>query len=133
MAAIVVAACLGVFGDGVLSRSTVVASENLQIDYPRMMRRSRTEEILVIARSKDSTMLLRLNGLVASGFTIETVTPAPEEQVATRTGQQLRWRVEPDAVVRITLTVSAQRSGQAYATVEAPPHAGTPLTMFVFP
>jgi hypothetical protein len=88
MFAILIAALLGLFGSGPLSRASAASSESgLRVEYSRFARRDAHTRILVHldpARVADDVLRIRLGGDFVERVIVQSITPAPERWTAER-------------------------------------------------
>ena len=121
----VVAAALGVFGDGPVSRQRVVApGGQMIVEYERFARidAPTSMRIEVAQRAGAHDVELWLSRAYAQHIEIETISPQPLGTAAGRDALFYRFRVQ-DAPTAITFNFKPRKTGRMHAAVGL---AGTP-------
>jgi hypothetical protein len=129
LTAVVIAALLGAFGHGWMSRASVEsAGGSVLIEYDRIIRlHDRTKVTLTLNRwvpDGDGNAMVTLAGSYLEHFGVESITPEPEEQQSAPGEFVLKFKPAGEGVpVRVELRLKVERLGAIPGIVRA---AGRP-------
>ena len=115
IAAVIVGALLGVFGDGPLSRAEV-RGDGLRLEYERFARLQQPTR-LQLALSKSPRSEVALNRSYLESFRIEQITPEPREVESS--GEWLVYRFGGSGTITVTFHLMPEKFGSAAGAARA--------------
>lgn len=131
---LLLAAVLGLFGQGPLSRTQVASADGrLLIDLDRFLRRQSDDHIEFVLRPTGANARLGLSREWLREVDIERLLPEPEHRVATSEGVVFVFASPPGETLTVRLRLRAEHPGtlDGWATLDG----GPPLrfSQFVYP
>ena len=134
LVAIIVAASVGVFGSGPLSRARAgEVGGPLWVEYDRLVRFGATARMTVHTRPQpDGTIRLTVGHPLLHTFRVEQITPAPERTTVTVDG--IEYSIRADAAANATVTFDLQpiRRWRTHGDIRSP-DAAVRVRQFVLP
>jgi hypothetical protein len=137
MAAIVIAAALGLFASGPLSWATAQTPDgSLVVEYDRFMRKTSPVTVRVkVAASATTTdgLTLDIDERFAEAFRITEIRPQPAQSVAMADGMRFRFATTPNAPATIYFHLSPEKIGVSRAGLGLGGRERLALTTVTYP
>lgn len=137
LAVTLVAALLGVFGSGPLSRTTAAnAQGNVEVTYERFARKISDNELeaTVSARiAEQNSVTLFFSDEWASTMNVQQITPEPDSARRTDEGIYYEFASVPIAPVVVTIQYRPDRVGVVMSTVPAGSGEQVELWQLIYP
>lgn len=135
--AIVIAALLGVMGDGPLSRADAYGGY-VKVRYPRFTRVSEAEEITVVMEApvtRGGSCTFWLDDNYLRRFKVESITPVPAPAVLTGSHVTYTFRCAPgeEARVRLRLRSKAAAAGPLVGEIGVAEGGYAQMRQYVWP
>ena len=138
MAALVVAALLGLFGDGPIGETTAGTPDALRVDYNRLQRAAAPTEYRFAvhpALARDGRLRLRVEDRLLEEAHLRAIVPEPESATAGPGYTEFAFAVDPgsDTPVRIVFDLEPTTFGRVTGRVAAEGAPPVVIDQFVFP
>jgi len=137
MAAIVIAAALGLFASGPLSWATAQTSDgSLVVEYDRFMRKTSPVTVKVKVAASAATaegLTFDIDEGFADAFRITEIRPQPAQSIATADGMRFRFATAPNAPATIYFHLSPEKIGVLRAGVGLGGRERLALTTVIYP
>ncbi|GBF04458.1 hypothetical protein DAERI_020055 [Deinococcus aerius] len=111
MALLVVAAFLGLFGDGPLSEGQRTAGGEVTLAYQRFARVENQSPLRLVVQVPGREVKITLSRDYADDVQVQTVTPQPDAMTSSPDGLSLTFQPERPGPLPITLFVEPERPG----------------------
>lgn len=135
LAAVLLAALLGLFGHGPLSFATAGhSSDPLRLEYERFGRYHSTTQFTVHVAKKDQALSFHLDRDYLDSFRVEQIVPEPERTAISTNGATYFFAVtESNQPHIVTLYVKPQRFGWLAGRIGSTERDVLSIWQFVFP
>ena len=134
MAAVLIAALAGLFGNGWLSEREVSAGGALTARYPRFCRAHAPLELAVEWLPRQEPAALWISRSYLDGFEIAEIRPTPSSVTVDPDRMHYTFRTaRPHAPVSVTFTLKPKRGGSFVGRVGLQDELDVELRHFVFP
>jgi protein-L-isoaspartate(D-aspartate) O-methyltransferase len=133
MAVIAMAAGLGVFGDGWLSKADASAGAALRVEYPRFGRAQAPLEMTVDWQPQQGAALTITRSYLEQ-FAIEEIRPTPAAVSVGPDSIHYTFRaVDPEARIRVSFRLKPQRAGTLLGRIGSEDELAVEIRQLVFP
>jgi hypothetical protein len=122
---LLVAAALGVFGGGLLSRAHVEGG-NASVEYERFLRRDRQSSMTIDAAASGDIVIIETAGPLFLNSDIQTLAPQPLREEALPDGVRYVFGSGADSSAHVTLRMTPRTAGPLQGTLRV---NGTPLDL----
>lgn len=117
MALLVVAAFLGLFGDGPVSHATRTVGGRVTLEYQRFARAEAQTSLRVTVHHPGKEVRLTLSRDYADDVQLQTITPQPDTMSADLEGLTLTFRPRSSSPLPVELFVEPERPGLGHGRV----------------
>lgn len=134
MVIIVLAALLGVFSEGPLSRAEITDGQQT-LHYQRMLRVERAEEMVLMAEGLPAgeEVVLHLGPELAGTTLVERSIPAADGEEGDPSGVGLRFTVPASGRLKVVLTVRPRQPGLVRQEIGLVGHAPLRFSQMIWP
>lgn len=135
MGLIVAVACLGLFSDGPLSKTTARdETQRLSVEYERFYRFGTSSDMRwTVAASPGTETAIELNRAFVESFTLETITPEPSRMVGSARGVRLEFARDEGASLDIVLNMRPDKVGKVTPEVGLQGTEPVRINSFIYP
>ncbi|MBB6099885.1 hypothetical protein HNR42_003345 [Deinobacterium chartae] len=133
MAAILLAALLGLFGEG-LFNTTRVQQGNLSLEYPRFWRQERAMPLILEVRSPQRPLTVTVSRELVESLRLDAITPEPSRVELEDTNLRYTFELRPGTeTARIRLLATPEDFGNRRGTLRLEDGSAVTLSSFIFP
>jgi hypothetical protein len=135
MGILVILACLGLFSNGPLSKTTARdETRRLSVEHERFYRFGASSDMRWSVEAAPGTeTTIAVNREFIEAFTLESITPAPSRMVGTADGVRLTFTREEGASLDVVLSVTPDEVGTVAPEVRLQDAEPIRLDTFIYP
>jgi len=132
LALIIIAALLGLLGNGPLSSSAKTAG-SLQVEYDRFLHRDAPSSYRIHLKPRDAATDIHLNREFLDSAKLDQIVPQPAEAELATDGILLRFKSSPLAAGVVTIPFEAKTIGVLQTRISVGNETPIHLSHFVYP